>query len=63
MRKVSDVVPKICSMLKCIADKRIEDGNCVYKSQQLSDVTVKEQPGGVDKLLKTNRGPGPLGRR
>ncbi len=29
----------------------------------MSDVTVKEQPGGVDKLLKTKRGPGPLGRR
>lgn len=63
MKKVSELVPKICSILNYIADKRIEDGNFVHKSQHLSDVTVKEQPGGVDKLLKTKRGPGPLGRR
>ncbi len=29
----------------------------------MSDVTAKEQPEGEDKLLKTKRGPGPLGHR
>jgi len=29
----------------------------------MSDVTVKEQLGGVDKWLKTKRGLGPLARR
>lgn len=47
-KKVSELVPKICSILNYTVDKRIEDGNCVYKSQQMSDVTVKAQPGGVD---------------
>ncbi len=35
----------------------------VYKRQQMSDVTAKEQAGGEEKLLKTERGPGPLGHR
>ncbi len=47
-KNVFELVTKICSILKYVAYKRIEDENCVYKRQQMSDVTAKEQPEGED---------------